>query len=202
MVWALALLGCTPVCGTADFAIRGTGQELFDVDGDGTADLTERCGTLYGTFGLRRADLGLTQVLLSADTDASGALDFEITTYVLPASDLWLRTEHLVVGTVLGMESLNGAGLHVPEGEPSALYEVFPLIDATLEVTGQRKVGGTTAKVLADDDPEEWRLRWEVTYGYSAAEVAQTWVGEDWVQVADTVEIGEVLFPPPDWSPP
>lgn len=195
----LTLGGCTPVCGTSDFVIAGTGQELYDIDGDGTADLTERCGTTFGSYGLRRADLGLTQILLSGDSDASGRVDFALSTYVLAVADVWFRTDHLEVGGVIGAGSINGSGLHLPGGEPSTLYEVFPLIDAELEVIDRRPVRGVSARVLEDDSPEDWRIRWSVRFGRSPTEVMQTWEGEDWLQIADTIEVGDVLFPPPDW---
>lgn len=199
MLWLLALFGCYGTCGTAEFRIGGTGAALYDVDGDGMADLTERCGTLWDSFGSRRADLGLSQILFSPGHTADGEGDFAISTYVLPASDVWFRSELLEVGTVIPATSLNGAGIHIPDGEPSSLYAVFPFTGGELEILDRREVRGTAAKVLADDDPVDWRVRWSVTYGGTPNAPEQRFEGEDWLQFTDGIEIGEVQFPPPDW---
>lgn len=195
-MWLWALMACNPVCGTAEFTIGGTGAALFDVDSDGDADLTERCGVLGGSFGFRRLDHGLSQLLLDAGTDANGRIDFAISTYVLPVADVWFLSSHLAPGTTLGPEALAGSGIHIPGGEPSDLYSVFPYSGGTLEVLDTRTSKDANKIWQEDEDPVDWRLSWDLEFG----DGAQRWVGEDWVQFTNGSDIGDPGAFPPDYT--
>lgn len=197
-MWSwLLLAACRPVCGTTQVTTGGTGAAKFDVDGDGYADLTERCGTLAGAFGSRRVDYGLGQLILSGDSDAEGRIDFELSTYVLAVADVWFLLDHLQPGTTIGLESLAGSGIHLPTGEFVDLYTVFPLSGGTVTVLDRRPTRGTAAKVAVETaDPEDIRLSWDLEFGGGA----QHWQGEDWVQFdTDASGIGQPSAFPPDY---
>lgn len=55
LMLVLPLAACEPgECGTAEFVMvyaGGKAAELFDTDGDGDADLVERCSADLGSFG-------------------------------------------------------------------------------------------------------------------------------------------------------
>jgi len=202
-VFALPFLaGCgSSVCGTADYTLLYGGGDaalLWDEDADGTADLTEKCGPVSGSFGLRRGDLAVTEVFFDP---APYGNDFEealsVSTYLLPAGSLTFLTEHLEEGAVIGMGSLAGSGLHHLGGTAGETYATYGLLDAEITVVdGPRKSNGTVAEM---SNAEQWRLAWRVEFGDTQSQqVLQTWDAEDWVEVSDGTEIGDLVNVPPD----
>ena len=199
---SLCALACGPrPCGDAGYVTAGDALALWDVAGDGlTADLVERCGPDWGTYGLRRTDLGLTTLLLEPDpADFDFEASLEVSTYLLPSATLSFLTEHLAVGTVLGMESLGGTGLSKLHGTIDPGYTTYGLLDARVEVIEGPKVAKDTVGASAHE--ETWTLAWSAQLGdVQTGQVLQTWDAEDRVTIGDGTEIGDPLGPPPDWS--
>lgn len=190
----LLLSACSPVCGSVEVTTAATGAELYDTDGDGDTDLTEVCGTLAGSYAYRRTDLGWGQIILSADGDPSGEIDYATTTYVLGVADAWFLLEHLETGQVMGMDNLDGAGIHKPHGTAELGYVVYALSNARLEVLDERQSDRMTRDLFEEDNPMDYLLAWDIEYG----EGAQRWQGEDWVQFMDSSDRGDPLYRPPD----
>lgn len=200
---ALGLLTATGCgggnCGDAKFTTGADALAAFDEDGDGTtADLREACGAATGSFGLRRADLGITTVVFDPSplsNDLESAL--RLTDLLLPSSSVVFLTEHLEAGVTLDMDTLGGSGLHKLYGTPGDIYETFKLLDGTVEVLDGPRVSKGTVAELSNE--EQWRLRWKLSFGDpQSGMVTQTWDAEDWVPVSDGTEVGTPADYPPD----
>jgi hypothetical protein len=199
----VGLVGCGPrICGGTSFDIGGAGDpNLMRWDADPTTpemDTVEKCGTLYGAFGERRTDIGVTSVVFDPNT-AKGSIDADgdLAIYLLPVANVYFLTEHLAVGASLEMSSLAGGGLHHPNGQAGDTYNTYALSDGTLDVVDQRTARDANDPVFGDDHPEEWRLSWHLEYGGT-----EIWDGEDWVEITDSASnYGDLPYYPPDYSP-
>jgi hypothetical protein len=192
----IGLFACTRLCESGEVTTAGTGAELFDVDGDGFAEVTGACGPVGGAFAERRPVVDSTTLILPGDRDASGRIDFALTTYVLASASVTFLTTHMEPGTTLGMDALTGFGLHLPTGEPYDLYATYPLTDGSITFLDRREVRGSRASVALDgDELEDVLMRW--SFEFSGA---QSWEGEDWVGVSTNAS--DLLLPdlPPDHS--
>lgn len=186
----LHLLGCVGACGEVDLVIGGMGAELYDTDGDGRTDLTERCGT-DGAFA-KRYTSGATELVLTA-YGPNGANDFAIDTWILPVANVSWVTDVMVEGMVLPIEQLAGSGLHEVDGNGLlGSYSVFPLARGSVTFHERRDARGAGVSVLESDEPEDWRMSWELAYGSNED---QRWSGEDWVRVTNGV--GTPIDEPP-----
>jgi hypothetical protein len=192
-----------PKCGDATYFTAADALARWDTDGDGQyADLIERCGPLYGTFGLRRHDLGVTTLLPSPNVPSGDfSEDLETGTLLLPASTLTFYTEHLVEGNTIRVDQIGGTGLHKLHGTAAPDYSVYWLFEAEIRVLeGPKVVRGTVAESTG---AERWRLAWKATFGDIAnGWVLQTWEAEDVVEISDGTEIGDETAYPPDWTGP
>lgn len=189
----LLLAACSPVCGSVNLSTAATGAELFDTDGDGFTDLTEVCGEDAGSYGLVRPDLGWAQMILSADGDPDGKIDFAITTYVLGVADLWFLEEHLVVGNTITADQLAGSGIHQAHGTADLSYLVYAYTTGSIEVLDERQPDRITRDLFEEDNPREYLLRWDVAFSGE-----QFWTGEDWVQFMDSSDRSDPVHTPPD----
>jgi len=193
-----ALTACEANCGEAHYTTGGDAAALWDADGDGTADLKERCSANWGSFGSRRYDIGMTELILDPyvpNNDFSEQLS--LSDYLLPVATLVFWTSHLTEGNTLDIGQLGGGGLHHLAGTSGDLYSTYPLLRGTLEVLEGPKPGKGT---FADEDHTElWRFHWTVEYGDAQnGMVLQTWDAEDWIQIDDGIEIGDPAYFPPD----
>lgn len=186
-------------CGTAEFVTAGDALALFDEDGDGqTADLRERCGVDFGSFGFRRNDIGFTTLTLDPSPMSNSFQEqLDLDNYLLPASTVTFLTSHLKAGATLTMDNLGGSGLHHLGGMSTDLYTTFKLLDGTVEVVdGPRKSKRHFAEM---DHTEEWRFHWTLEIGDPQSSlVYQTWDAEDWISISDGTQIGEPIDVPPD----
>lgn len=185
-------------CGTAAYVTAGDAAAAWDADGDGTADLIERCGAGWGTFGLRRTDLGLTGLTPSPNVP-SGSFeeDLEVSGLLLPGANLTFYTAHLTEGAVITTDQIGGFGLHKLDGTYAGIYASYALLEATIEVlSGPDNVPGG----FEEDQPERWRLKWDALFGDpQSGAVLQEWHAEDVVDVTNGITIGDEAFPP-DWT--
>lgn len=192
--------GCGPTpCGDAGYVTGGEALATWDVDGDGVdADLVERCGANWGSFGLRRGDVGLTELVLDPSVpDFDFEAQLHLSSVLLPAASLVFLTEHLAVGETFGMEALAGGGLHHLGGEITDVYTSYLLLDAEVRVLDGPKPARDTVGELSNT--ESWLFAWTASFGdpASGAEL-QAWDAEDWIDVSDGTEVGDPLWVPPD----
>jgi hypothetical protein len=197
----LALWGCSIDCGTASFVTGGDALAMWDTDADGlTADLIERCGATWGSYGLRRSDLGLTELILAPNV-SSGKFeeDLEVATLLLPAATLTFYTAHLAPGATLTLEQIGGSGLSKLHGTVEPGYTTYGLLEASLTVVdGPRPVPGGF-----EDTDERWDLEWDVLLGdIQSGQVLQEWHAADALDITDGTSIGDPTAYPPDWYGP
>lgn len=202
MLLVLAGWGCAIDCGSAQFVTAGDALAKWDADGDGaTADLIERCGPSWGSFGFRRHDLGLTKLLFSPNVP-SGKFeeDLEIASLLLPAAEVSFYSEHLVAGAVIGADQLTGGGVSKLHGTIEPGYVSYGLLDGTVTVLeGPGKVPGA----FPEDEAERWRFQWDLTLGDTqSGATIQEWHATDVIDVANGTEIGDELSYPADWDGP
>src|SRR3954469_9961058 len=100
---------------------------------DGTIRLAELCGTDYGAFSLDRADLQMTTITFSVNSeDADQDDDATIEGVILPAASVAFWDAHLVKGATIPFTQLAGSGIHkISEG---ATYDIYPLVAGTITV--------------------------------------------------------------------
>lgn len=200
--WAVGLVAgsaaCAPgVCGTGELVTAGDAAALLDDDGDGDADVVELCGTLEGSWAFRRS-AGWVSLFLGADQpDNTLESSGEISTYLLPATEVVFLTSRLTAGETFGIEGLAGSGLHKLEGTAAAGTVSSTLLDGTIEVVD----GPRPAPGALDEATERWKLSWRLELGDPAnGTVLQTWDAEDWVEVSpDDITAGTT---PPDYVAP
>lgn len=175
----LLLTGCARVCGTSEYLTAGTAQALYDADGDGYAELQEQCGVLFDSFALRTAtDTTFTFV----PSLSGGKEDWDVTLYLLPASQVTVPTDALVRGATV--TSTTGIGSHKVDGEIDTVIQNSALRDAELTFLGRRSGGSSVVDELANT--EDWRVAWAATFidPQSGVEL-QRIAGEDWIEVSD-----------------
>ncbi len=209
-VVALTLLwsapACRPaVCGTSSHVGVVT-ADLAAVDADPSTpaiDLIEVCGPDGGSFGERRPNCNYTTVTFSPNAaDGKSDSDYTVTYELLPVATVAFATEHRAVGQHLDMSELAGGGVQLLDG-PSGTYADLALLDGTLDVVATRPDPRAHSVVFGDEQPEMWKLTWNLTYGDPQSGVVyQTWEGTDWVEITNAVTGGTLDYAPPDWSDP
>lgn len=207
---AAVLPGCLPgECGTASYVVAAPDPALTQWDADPATpefDAIERCGMNYGTFGLRAVAKGLTSLVFDANpadggSDAKSDMNF----YLLSSAMVYLRTDHVAPGAVVDVSMLNGAGLHHPNGQGSDLYQTYPFLSGQLTFGEQGHHPDEGDPVFGDVHPEKWEVTWHLEFGDpQSGGVFETWDGTDDVGIIDdsAADIGDIAYPPPDWTPP
>ncbi|MEQ1504707.1 MAG: hypothetical protein ABMB14_20885 [Myxococcota bacterium] len=199
MLLAMLYAACAVDCGSASYVTEGDARALWDEDGDGTADLMERCGADWGSFGLRLHDLGLTTLTLSPNVPSRDFdEDLEVATYLLPGAELTFYTAHLEAGATLTVDQIGGFGLSKLHGTVEPGYVTYGLLDATVVVLdGPGEVPGA----FDEDEAERWELQWDAVFGdVQTGATLQEWHATDVVDVANGTEVGDPAVVPPDWT--
>jgi hypothetical protein len=202
-VVALASQACGRPCGDATYVTGGDALAKWDVDGDGaTADLVERCGADWGSFGLRRPDLGTTSLLFDPEVPSFRFEEsLELATYLLPAASVIFYTHHLEEGAVIPLTQLGGFGLSKLEGTIAPGYATYALLDGEITVVAGPRTPGDI--VSETSNTESWKFRWHAEFGDpQSGVVLQTWDAEDWIDVSDGTTVGDEPVYPADWTGP
>lgn len=198
-MWLVWLWGCGIDCGEATFVTGGDALAMWDIDGDAaTADLIERCGATWGTYGLRRNDVGLTSLLLAPNVPSGKfSEDLEVASLLLPGAEIAFLTEHLAAGATITPEQIGGYGLSKLHGTIEPGYVTYGLLEASITVLdGPKPVPGA----FEEDQAERWELQWDVVLGDVALGTAlQEWHASDVVDISNGIEIGDPAAFPPDW---
>lgn len=200
IVWtSIGLGGCGyRECGTLEYW-TSTVDPTFDVNADQYLDLAEACSADYGSFGSQFPDVGLTQLLIDWsrwDTSETSDLAFNY----LTATEILFRTDHLVEGEVMTLDSLGGMGFHKPAGSFDSPTISWPLTSGRIEVlAGPRE---------APSEEIAYNLRYSFVIGTpddAAPRGYQVLDGEDWVSFDASLWAWDAAghpAPPPDWVAP
>jgi len=187
---------CTPdVCGSVEIRAIDPETQHFDTDGDGDLDLVEFCGTSYGAFALDRPDYDL--MIISFDASAPDneiSSDGTISRVVLPAAQIAILNKHLVPGTKLTMANIAGSGLH--KTSAAAIYNVYPLTAATMEIIS----GPHEREDEVVIDEEHWSEEWEISWDLEFGDGVERWTGTDRIKRSDGDTIGTPTHLPPDYA--